>query len=489
MEEQILRPRRHRRKKHRLRLLIPVLLLLIAAGLLMFRVNRFALEIVLDGSEKMTLEYGARYEEPGVRAVLKGSLFWKEGIPLPIQVRSEGTVDGSRLGENPLLYRASLPGFHGEASRTVLVVDTQPPVITLTPDPPEGPPANTPYQEAGYTATDNYDGDITHRVIRTETDGLVTYTVLDSSGNPCYAQREIPIVDTQPPVITLSGDADLTVSVAQGYDEPGYTAQDNLDGDLTQSVAVEGSVDRFTPGTYDITYTVSDSRGNTASAVRHVTVAAQAPVPTVTPKGKVIYLTFDDGPGPYTQQLLDVLKKHDVKATFFVVGGENPELLRKIAQEGHSIGIHTMSHDYEAIYSDPEAFFEDLLGEQEIIFEATGIRTTLMRFPGGSSNTISRKYHKGIMTTLTEAVQNAGFRYFDWNVDSDDAGRAHTAKKVLENVREGVQAHRVSVVLQHDIHPYSVEAVEDIILWGLENGYRFLPLEENSPTAHHGVQN
>ncbi len=489
MEEQILRPRHRRRRKHRLVILLPALLLLIAAGFLVFRVNRFTLEIVLDGSEKMTLEYGALYEDPGAQAVLKGSLLWEDGISLPIQVQSEGTVDGSHLGRNTILYRASLLGFHGETSRAVLVVDTQPPVITLTPDPPEGPPANTPYQEVGYTATDNYDGDITDRVIRAETEGLVTYTVLDSSGNPCYAQREIPIVDTQPPVITLTGDADLTVSVALGYEEPGYTAQDNLDGDLTQSVAVEGTVDRFTPGTYDITYTVSDSRGNTATAVRHVTVAAQAPVPTVTPEGKVIYLTFDDGPGSYTQELLDVLKKHDVKATFFVVGGKNSELLRKIVQEGHSIGIHSMCHDYEKIYSSPEAFFDDLLGEQEIIYNETGIRTTLMRFPGGSSNTISRKYYKGIMTTLTEAVQNAGFQYFDWNVDSDDAGRARTAEKVLENVQEGVQTHRVSVVLQHDIHPYSVEAVEDIIVWGLENGYQFLPLEENSPTSHHGVNN
>lgn len=488
MEEQILRPRR-RRQRRRLMILLPVLLLLITAAVLVFRVNRFTLTVIPEGQTEMTLEYGQPYQEPGTSAVLKGSLFWKAGIPLPIRVAAEGAVDESRLGKNTIHYCASFLAFHAEASRTVRVVDTQPPVITLTPDPPEGPPAGLPYQEAGYTATDNFDGDITDRVVRTETIGLVTYAVLDSSGNPAYAQREIPIVDTTPPVITLTGSSDITVSVAQGYEEPGYSAQDNLDGDLTKSVAVEGTVDRLTPGTYDITYTVSDSRGNTATAVRHVTVAAQQAVETVTPEGKVIYLTFDDGPGPYTRQLLEVLKKHDVKATFFVVGGDNPELLREICEDGHSIGIHTMCHDYEKIYSSPEAFFEDLLGEQELIYTQTGIRTTLMRFPGGSSNTISRRFHKGIMTTLTEAVQNAGFRYFDWNVDSDDAGRAHTAEKVLENVTDGVQAHRVSVVLQHDIHPYSVDAVEDIILWGLENGYRFLPLEENSPTAHHGVQN
>lgn len=112
-----------------------------------------------------------------------------------------------------------------------------------------------------------------------------------------------------------------------------------------------------------------------------------------------------------------------------------------------------------------------------------------MRFPGGSSNTVSRRFRKGIMTTLTRAVQSAGFRYFDWNVDSDDAGGAHTPKKVRENVIEGLQNHRVSVVLQHDIHDYSVDAVEDILVWGQEHGYQFLPLQDDSPTMHHGVNN
>ena len=93
------------------------------------------------------------------------------------------------------------------------------------------------------------------------------------------------------------------------------------------------------------------------------------------------------------------------------------------------------------------------------------------------------------MTLLTEAVQDAGFQYFDWNVDSNDAGGAKTANKVRENIISGVLGNRVSVVLQHDIHAYSVEAVEGVIRWGLDNGYTFLPLCENSPGFHHGVRN
>ena len=156
---------------------------------------------------------------------------------------------------------------------------------------------------------------------------------------------------------------------------------------------------------------------------------------------------------------------------------------------GHSIGIHTVSHNYDEIYSGPEAYFADLFAMQNVIYENTGVKTTLMRFPGGSSNTVSRKICKGLMTILTQAVQDAGFQYFDWNVDSNDAGGAREAQTVFDNVTEGVMRSDVSVVLQHDIHGFSVDAVEDIIVWGLNNGYTFEPLVPNSPDIRHWVQN
>ena len=106
----------------------------------------------------------------------------------------------------------------------------------------------------------------------------------------------------------------------------------------------------------------------------------------------------------------------------------------------------------------------------------------------GGSNLVS-KFNEGIMTTLTEAVQDAGFQYFDWNVDSNDAGGALRAKTVAANVLGGVENRRISIVLQHDIHDFSVDAVEDIIIWGLKNGYTFHALTENSPTCHHRVNN
>jgi hypothetical protein len=112
-----------------------------------------------------------------------------------------------------------------------------------------------------------------------------------------------------------------------------------------------------------------------------------------------------------------------------------------------------------------------------------------MRFPGGSSNTVSKKHNKGIMTRLTQKVVELGFQYFDWNVDSDDAGGTNTSYGVYWNILEGVQKRATSIVLQHDIKSYSVDAVETILKWGLSNGYAFLPLTTNSPSFHHTINN
>ena len=210
----------------------------------------------------------------------------------------------------------------------------------------------------------------------------------------------------------------------------------------------------------------------------------------VDPGNKVVYLTFDDGPGPYTQQLLDVLAKYNVKATFFVTNSNSKyqDMIAKEYAAGHAIGIHTYCHDYNKIYASEEAYFEDLEAMQDVIVAQTGKETSLLRFPGGSSNTVSN-ITPGLMTTLTQEVQNRGYQYFDWNVSSGDAGETTDTDQVAENVIAGIQKHNVSVVLQHDIKAFSVDAVEKIIQWGLNNGYTFLPLNYDSPPAHHHINN
>lgn len=203
----------------------------------------------------------------------------------------------------------------------------------------------------------------------------------------------------------------------------------------------------------------------------------------------IIYLTFDDGPSANTEKLLKILKKYNVKATFFVVNTDYIDQINKIAEDGHTIGIHTATHCFSKIYASENAYFEDLYKMQKIIYGYTGQLATLLRFPGGSSNTVSRAYNKGIMSRLIPAVLENGFLYFDWNVDSADACSAKTEDQVYRNVTQGIQGKRQAVVLQHDTYNYSVNAVERIILWGYKNGYTFLPLDQESPCCHHCVSN
>ncbi len=348
----------------------------------------------------------------------------------------------------------------------------------------------THYEESGFSASDDCDGDITHLVaIEKQSDGWI-YTVSDSYDNKTTVVRKITYIDTLPPELTLNEGGEIWMKAGQEFVDPGYTALDQGDGDLSTLVAVSGEVDRYHSGDYTLTYSVEDTAGNVAEVQRIVHVEPRTQPDVVQPGNKVVYLTFDDGPGEYTQALLDVLEEYNVKATFFVTGANSEyfSIIGAAARAGHSIGLHSYSHKYDEIYVSEDAYFEDLAKIQAIVKQQTGKETTLIRFPGGSSNTVS-DYNPGIMTSLTQAVTDMGYQYFDWNVDSDDAGSATDAKTVAWNVCYGMYQKNVSVVLQHDIKAYSVEAVEAILAWGIENGYTFLPLTSNSPTAHHVVNN
>ena len=466
-----------------------VLVLLVVGGwLAFFRLNQFSLVIQLKGDVHASAYQGEYWEDPGSDVKLVGSLFFRNGIDTNIQPDRTGYVDIAVPGTYEIVYRASL--FHWEASesRFVQVKDSTPPAISLVSVPGYYTVHGEAYQEEGFSAWDTADGDLTDRVVREEKDGFVIYTVEDQSGNRTTVARKIFYVDYTAPELTLLGEETVTVQSGVGYTEPGWTAKDNVDGDLSESVEVTGSVDKYLAGTYDLIYTVRDASGNCSEAHRTVLVQPKGLPETVSPKGDVIYLTFDDGPGPYTEELLQILEKYHAKATFFVVNTDYIHLAEEIVEKGHSIGIHCVNHDYQKLYESSDAFFDDLLTMQQIILDKTGVKTYLMRFPGGSSNTVSR-FNEGIMTYLTQAVEDMGFQYFDWNVDSNDAGGAKKAEEVYNNVTRGVQNRRISVVLQHDIKGFSVEAVEKILIWGQENGYQFLGLDMTSPTSHHGVNN
>lgn len=196
---------------------------------------------------------------------------------------------------------------------------------------------------------------------------------------------------------------------------------------------------------------------------------------------KVIYLTFDDGPGPYTERLLDYLAQYDVKATFFVTN-QSPRyryVLKKIVDDGHAIGVHSYTHSW-SIYSGVNSYMSDFNKMHDLIFKETGVDTKLFRFPGGTSNTVSRSYSRGIMTTLASQMTKSGYYYFDWNVDCGDTS-GYSASKIAQTTINQIKGKRTSIVLMHDLKKNTVNAIKTIIEYGLKNGYEFWVLDENSP--------
>ena len=235
---------------------------------------------------------------------------------------------------------------------------------------------------------------------------------------------------------------------------------------------------------YLVEYSVKDSNNNVETASRIVNIV----------KGTV-YLTFDDGPShDITPEILNVLKENNIKATFFLVGYDKTkeDIVQRMYKEGHTIGLHGYSHKYSEIYTSIDALMENFEKLEEMIKEITGGYTSkIIRFPGGSSNTVSRNYCKGIMTEAVKTVEENGYTFFDWNVDSGDAGLAYTVDDIYNNIISGIKPGRINVVLMHDSggHDETLEALKKVIEYCLENCYEFKPITADTTPVQHNVSN
>ena len=442
----------------------------------------FIPKIKLNGDKRVTVEYGDHYEELGCTATYHGE-------DITDKVWYEGEVDESTLGTYRIKCKIRKNRFIVSKERTVEIVDTKKPEIELTGDIEKTICPNTKYEEEGYTAKDNYDGEITDKVTIEDNDNEVIYTVLDSSGNIETAKRTITKEDKTAPTITLKGNETVYVTLGNDYNEQGATALDNCDSDLSKSVKADGTVDKNTVGTYTITYSVTDNAGNTATKERKVVVQKYAEKRSsnfTCGEAGVIYLTFDDGPNnSTTTRILDSLKKHGVKATFFVTntnGGSDSQIKREY-DEGHLVALHTSSHDYSKVYASDEAYWNDLNKISDRVERITGQKSKIIRFPGGSSNTVSKHYSSGIMSRLVNDVESKGYSYFDWNVDSRDA-EGKSSSEIYSYVVNGLSKSRGNVVLMHDIKTTTANAIDDIIEYGLNHGYTFKVLDSSVKCWH-----
>lgn len=511
-------------------ILIVAVIVVVIALVFVFGINRWRIDFRLAGEESVTSECGEPYKDQGAEAEVTGSILSFVHHPISVTVSTE-RVNIHEPGTYTVTYTAKFLWLKATETRSVVIVDTTPPVIELAHIDDYYTLPHHPYKEEGYTAVDNHDGDITSKVKSEERDGVVYYSVADQYGNTATAEREIFYDDRNAPVFHFENGEEGFLFQGETWKDA-VTAEDDADGDVTAKVTSSGTVDTNKVGTYTVTYTVSDEWGNVATKERFVTVkrrpisaddAAAAAVidpeaeakakaeaaegkssgtaaqttpektkePAKADPDKIIYLTFDDGPGRYTQQLLDILAKHKVHATFFVTAAykDYQDLIAAEYEAGHTVAVHTATHEYSDIYASPEAYWEDFNEMQDIIQAQTGCRTDLFRFPGGSSNTISANYCEGIMSTLAKQSAEKGYIYVDWNVTSGDAGDTTDGNVMYENMMNGIHTYHNSFILCHDIKDFTVQMMDRFITDALKEGYTFLPISSETLTCHHGINN
>lgn len=449
---------------------IPLFILLLIVVILFIVFPR----IKLNGKSEVNVKVYTEYKDKGYSASFLGKDISKN-------VKVTNNVNTKKIGQYKVKYNLVYKGMTSKKVRIVNVVDSEAPIITL--DGNSTICSNKTYKEEGYKAVDNYDGDITDKVKLNIADDHIEYIAKDSSNNETKITRTINIIKSDP-VITLKSSDNITVYQNDNYNEPGWNITDKCENESEFKVNISGSVDTSKIGTYTLKYTVEGSK---SSVERTVRVIAR---PSFT--SNVIYLTFDDGPSNVTLQILNVLKEENVKATFFVIdnGRDLDYIIKRAYDEGHTIALHTKSHNYSYIYASEENFFNDLVSIQNTVKNITGYDSHIFRFPGGASNMVSR-FNPGIMSRLSVETVNRGYYYFDWNVDSNDAGGATTSDAIYRNVVNNLSPNRANVVLMHDAgtKQATANALKDIIRYGKNNGYNFDKLTESSSPVRHHVNN
>ncbi len=411
------------------------------------------------------------------------------------KIKVSGNVNVNKVGSYELVYNVRIFIYKLQKKVKVNVVDKIPPVITLIGNNESNACSTNSYIEEGYTALDNYDGDITDKVVIENNINERIYKVKDTSNNESSITRKINITDVEGPTIKLKGSENVYVVQNGTYKESGYEIVDNCDSNIT-NIKIDNNVDTTKVGVYEISYTASDSSNNQTTIKRYVYVYNPDTAANMSGSEKgVIYLTFDDGPSTYTSKILDVLKKYNIKATFFVTSNGSDKLIKREFDEGHTVALHTSTHSYKKVYASVDDYFKDLDKVKTRVKNITQMDATIIRFPGGSSNTVS-KFNKGIMTILTNEVLNRGYHYFDWNISVEDAGSCASKKSASEkekciynNFVKGLSKNKMNVVLMHDIKSYTADKLEDMIKYALSKNYTFDKITMDTTQIHHKVNN
>jgi len=403
----------------------------------------------------------------------------------PADVKIEGTVDTNQVGDYPLTYT-----YKGhEAKAVVHVTDTTAPTLEVR-DCMADMTQDVKPEDMVTSAKDA--GEVTV-AFAPDTEDLtpkgkhrVTIVATDEFGNKTERQATLDRVeDTTKPQLK-SDNKTLKVKQGTAFELSGITATDDIDPEPAITWD-EDSIDMTKAGDYEVTVLATDRSGNKSELKQKVTVEKNPEY-----GNKVVFLTFDDGPSENTGKILKILEKYDAKATFFVTGNGQADnhFIKEAYDQGNAIGLHTYTHDYSYVYSSVDNYFQDLQQISDMVKDITGEAPKVIRFPGGSSNTVSANYTEGIMSRLVDLVHEKGYEYFDWNVSSGDASGNDIP---VDTIVQGATAceEQYCTILFHDTMAKNttVEALPEIIRHYKEQGYVFLPLTRDSVAAHHGVNN
>lgn len=198
---------------------------------------------------------------------------------------------------------------------------------------------------------------------------------------------------------------------------------------------------------------------------------------------KVIYLTFDDGPGgKITNKVLDTLKEENVPATFFLIGCqiENQEdIILRMKNEGHSIGLHSVTHDRNKLYHGNEGFINEMLKEQAIIEKVTGEKPNILRFPFGCNNSTYR-----LTDSLVNAIHENNLKIYDWTQDSGDGANCNSSPDTI--FKNAMSEEDTIFLLMHCtyINKTSAAALPSIIKHYKSKGYTFKGIDETTPEVY-----
>lgn len=428
-------------------------------------------------NKNITINYNDEYSYDLLKVCYGNYFSCKE-----LKTEIYGVVDSSKIGTYTVYYYFKYNNKNYKLKEIVKVKDKIKPKITVKDDVLYSCKNGKVYN-LKYKANDNYDGDITKKVKVIKLKDKVILKVKDSNNNVTTKELDIHKEDNEAPRIKLKGYKERNFVVGSSYVDDGVEVKDNCDKNI--KIKTESNVDYNKAGTYEIKYSAKDSSGNIGTVKRIINIK------DIDSKDKMVYLTFDDGPSKYTLELLDVLKKYNVKATFFVTNNGDEKIIKRAYDEGHKIGIHSYTHNFAYIYSSTDNYFEDLYKMQNKLKTLTGETVTLVRFPSGSSNLISKSYDNGtkIMSTLTKMVEEKGFTYCDWDISCMDyLNEGMDSVKVYNKVISQLKEDR-TIVLQHDIRKYSTDSVEMIIKYCIENGYTFDVIREDNYIVHHNLNN